>query len=113
LFSAAPGGLANASRPHSKLRARSPLPGELITGNPALVPASAPNRPPFTSVHSHAAGQKLSGWIFAVSGRERAGFWPGGRRMALRGSQGVRPRGVMVNKSGSADVKKPPGGGFL
>lgn len=35
--SAAPGGLANASRPHSKLRARSPLSEELSAGKAALV----------------------------------------------------------------------------
>jgi len=37
LFSAAPGGLANASRPHSKLRARSPLSDEFYAGNLPLV----------------------------------------------------------------------------
>jgi len=100
LFSAAPGGLANASRPHSKLRARSPLSRKLINGNPALVTTYTRNRPPFTFVHSHAAGQKLSGRIFAVSGRERAVFWPGGRSMALRASQGVRPRTLMLNPPG-------------
>ena len=94
---AAPGGLPNASRSHSKLRTRSPLSREFCAGNEHLVTTSALNPQPFTSVHSHAAGQKLSGRIFAVSGGKRVGFWPGGRRMALRGSQGVRARGVMVN----------------
>ena len=65
--------------------------------NAPLVPASARNRPPFTSVHTHAVAQNLSGRICAFLGRERAAFWPGGRRIALRASQGVRPRGVMVN----------------
>jgi len=51
---AAPGGLANASLPHSKLRARSPLLGEFIAGNPPLVPASTRNSPLFTCVNSHA-----------------------------------------------------------
>lgn len=64
--------------------------------NAPLVPASARNSPPFTSVHTHAAAQKLSGRIFAVSGRERAGFWPGRRRNALRAAQTVRQRDVMV-----------------
>ena len=97
---AAPGGLANASRSHSKLRARSPLPGELITGNPALVPASVRNRPPFTLVHSHADAQKSSGAFFRVMDRERCRKRPSGRRIALRASQGVRPRDVMVNITG-------------
>lgn len=60
---------------------------------------SVRNRPLFTCVHSHAAGQKLSGRIFAVPGRERAGFWPGGRRNALRASQAVRPSTVMLKQS--------------
>jgi len=55
---AAPGGLANASRPHSKLRGRSPLLGEFIAGNRALVPASARNSPLLTFMHSHAAASK-------------------------------------------------------
>nr|URQ56326.1 Hypothetical protein [Raoultella ornithinolytica] len=68
---AAPGGLANASRPHSKLCTRSPLSGELITGNPPLVTASARNPRPFTRVHSHAAAPKSSGAFFHDTGRER------------------------------------------
>jgi hypothetical protein len=55
---AAPAGLANASRPHSKLRARSPLLGEFIAGNPTLVPASARNSPLLTFMHSHATASK-------------------------------------------------------
>jgi len=51
---AAPAGLANASRPHSKLRARSSLSGELSAGNPRLVPTSVRNPPPFTFVHAYA-----------------------------------------------------------
>lgn len=98
-ISAAPGGLANASRSHSKLRARSPLSGELITGNPALVPASARTRPPLISVHSHAAAPESSGAFFRVWDRERCRKRPLGRRIALRASQGVRPRDVMVNSS--------------
>jgi len=100
MFSAMPDGLANASRPHSKLRARSPLPGELITGNPALVPASARNPPPFTSVHSHAAAQKSSGAFFHDMDRERCRKRPGRGRNALRASARVRSRDVMVNPSG-------------
>ena len=64
VFSAMPDGLANASRPHSKLRTRSPLCGEFIAGNPSLVPASVRNRLPFTSVHSHADALKSSGAFF-------------------------------------------------
>lgn len=94
---AAPGGLANASRPHSKLRARSPLSEELSAGKPGLVTTSARNPPSFTPVHSHAVAQKLSGRISAVSGRERAVFWPSGLRNALRASQGVRARTFMLN----------------
>ncbi|CAH3953847.1 hypothetical protein AI2614V1_5979 (plasmid) [Klebsiella oxytoca] len=97
---AAPGGLANASRPHSKLCTRSPLSGELITGNPPLVTASARNPRPFTFVHSHAAAQKSSGAFFRVMARERCRKRPARVRNALRGSQGVRPRDVMVNSSG-------------
>ncbi len=97
---AAPGGLANASRPHSKLCTRSPLSGELITGNPPLVTASARNPRPFTFVHSHAAAQKSSGAFFRVMARERCRKRPARVRNALRGSQGVRPRNVMVNSSG-------------
>ena len=94
---AAPGGLANASRPHSKLCTRSPLSGELITGNPRLVTTYDRNSPPLTSVHSHATAQKSSGAIFRDLGRERCRKRPSGRRIALRASQGVRARGVMVN----------------
>jgi hypothetical protein len=97
---AAPGGLANASRPHSKLCTRSPLSGELITGNPPLVTASARNPRPFTFVHSHAAAQKSSGAFFRVMARERCRKRPARVRNALMGSQGVRPRDVMVNSSG-------------
>jgi len=77
-LSAAPDGLSNASRPHSKLRARSPLSGELITGNAALVPASARNRRPFTFVHSHASAQKSSGAFFRVRAGKGATFGPEG-----------------------------------
>lgn len=94
---AAPGGLANASRPHSKLCTRSPLSGELITGNPRLVTTYDRNSPPLTSVHSHATAQKSSGAIFRDLDRERCRKRPSGRRIALRASQGVRARGVMVN----------------
>nr|QOY57510.1 hypothetical protein [uncultured bacterium] len=71
----------------------------VTSGNPSLVTTSVRNRPPFTLVHNHAAAQNLSGRLFAVSGRQSAAFWPGGRRNALRGSQGVRPRDVMFNKA--------------
>lgn len=93
------GSLLNASRPHSKLRARSPLSEKLITGNAALVPASARNCPPFIRVHSHARAPESSGPFFHDMDRERCRKRPSGRRMALRASQGVRPRDVMVNKS--------------
>ena len=95
---AAPGGLANASRSHSKLRARSPLSEMTVScENAALVPASARNRLPFTCVHSHAAAQKSSGAFFRDMGRERCRKRPARGRIALRGSQGVRARDVMVN----------------
>jgi len=104
---AAPGGLGNASRPHSKLRARSPLSGEFITENPPLVPASARNRPPFTFVHSHADVHKLSGAFFHDTDRERCRKRPGRGRNALRGFQVVRPRDVMVNLSDMWIQKSP------
>lgn len=94
---AAPGGLANASRSHSKLRAREALSGKFFAGNPPLVPASARNRPPFIRVHSHAAAQKSSRVFFRVCGRERCRKRPARVRIALRASQGVRARDVMVN----------------
>jgi len=37
---------------------------EFYAGNPPLVPASARNQAPFTSVHSHADAQKSSGTFF-------------------------------------------------
>lgn len=94
---AAPGGLPNASRSHSKLRDREALSGELITRNSPLVTTSARNCPSLTSVHSHAGAQKSSGAFFRVMDRERCRKRPSGRRIALRASQGVRPRDVMVN----------------
>jgi len=96
---AAPAGLANASRPHSKLRARSPLSDEFCAGNPRLVPASVRNHLPFTLVHSHAAAPESSGAFFHDLDRERCRKRPSGRRNALRGSQAVRARDVMVNMS--------------
>ncbi|EEV6403886.1 hypothetical protein E8C82_23235 [Escherichia coli] len=63
--------LLNASRSHSKLCTRSPLSGELCAGKQAFMPASTPNRPPFTCVHSHAAAQKSSGAFFHDMDRER------------------------------------------
>lgn len=107
-ISAAPDGLANASRPHSKLRPRSPLsvgfsePFDPFAGFERLKSQSC------TCVHSHAAGQKSSGAFFRVMGGERCRKSAEGRRNALRASAGVRPRDVMFNKSGSADAKKPP-----
>lgn len=94
---AAPDGLANASRPHSKLRARSPLSDEFCAGNLPLVTTFARNRAPFTSVHSHAGAPKTSGAFFRDMAGERCRKRPSGRRMALRASQGVRARDVMVN----------------
>lgn len=96
---AAPGGLANASRPHSKLCTREALSGELITGNPPLVTASARNPRPFTRVHSHAAASKSSGAFFHDTGRERCPKRPGCGRNALRAFLGVRARDVMVNRT--------------
>lgn len=85
---AVPAGLANASRSHSKLRARSPLQGKLITRNPALVPASARNYPPCTIVHTHAGAQKSSGAFFHDTDRERCRKRPGRARNALRALRG-------------------------
>lgn len=96
---AAPAGLANASRSHSKLRARSPLQGKLITRNPALVPASARNYPPCTIVHTHAGAQKSSGAFFHDTDKERCRKRPGRGRNALRASARVRSRDVMFNLS--------------
>ena len=96
---AAPSGLANASRPHSKLRARSPLSDEFCAGNPRLVTTYARNSPSFTPVHSHAAALKSSGAFFRVMDGERCRKRPARGRNALRASQGVRQRGVMVNKN--------------
>jgi len=76
LFSAAPGGLANASRPHSKLRAREALSDEFCARNPPLVTTSARNRAPFTSVHSHAPAQKSSGRFFTIWTGKGAGNGP-------------------------------------
>jgi hypothetical protein len=96
-ISTAPGGLANASRPHSKLRTRSPLSDEFCAGNMALVTTSARNIPLLTFMHSHAVAQKSSRMFSRVLDRERRRKWPSGARNALRVSQGVRPRGVMFN----------------
>lgn len=75
--------------------------------NAALVPASARNRPSFTSVHSHAPAPKSSGAFFMGMGRERCRKRPSGRRNALRASEEVRARDVMVNRnSGSITPKK-------
>lgn len=94
---AAPAGLANASRPHSKLRTRSPLSAEFGAGNSLLVTTYARNHPPFTRVHSHADVQKSSGAFFRVLDRERCRKRPARVRIALRASQEVRARDVMVN----------------
>lgn len=105
-LSAAPAGLSNASRSHSKLRARSPLSDEFCAGNPALVPASARNRPPFTRVHSHADAQKSSGAFFHDMDRERCRKRRGRARNALRGSHGVRSSTVMLKAGCRADTEK-------
>ena len=60
----------------------------------ALMPR---NEPPFTCVHSHAGAQKSSGVFFSDTDGEWCRKWPSGRRNALRGSQGVRPRTLMLN----------------
>ena len=97
-LSAAPDSLSNASRPHSKLRARSPLSEMTVScENAALVPASARNRPPFTCVHSHAAAPESSGAFFHDMDRERCRKRPAHGRNALRASQGVRASTFMVN----------------
>ncbi|UUO81268.1 hypothetical protein DR190_29840 (plasmid) [Klebsiella pneumoniae] len=94
------GSLLNASRPHSELRVRSPLSEMTVSRkNAALVPASVRNRPPFTRVHSHAAAQNSSGAFFKGLDRERCRKRPGRARIALRASQKVRARDVMVNRT--------------
>jgi len=99
--SAAPAGLANASRPHSKLRARSPLPEMTVSlKNAPLVATYGRNRPPFTRVHSHAGAQKSSGPFFHDTDRERCRKRPSGRRIALRAPAGVRSSSVMLKASG-------------
>lgn len=70
--------------------------------NSPLVPAFVRNRPPFTSVHSHAGAQKSSGAFFHDMDRERCRKRRGRGRNALRASQGVRARDVMVNIAGIA-----------
>ncbi len=65
------------------------------------------------SVHSHAAAQKSSGAFFRGLGRERCRKRPACVRIALRASQAVQTRDVMFNPNCSADMKKPPGGGFF
>lgn len=72
--------------------------GGFCAGNPRLMPTYARNRASFISVHSHAVAQKLSGRIFVVSGRERAGFWRETCRNALRAPAAVRRTDVMVNR---------------
>ncbi|WP_219607180.1 hypothetical protein, partial [Pectobacterium aroidearum] len=87
------------------------LPTDFATStaeNPPLGPAFSQNCLPFTSVHSHAGAQKSSGAFFRVVGRERCRKRPSCRRIALRTSQGVRPRDVMVNAAGSIDIKNLP-----
>lgn len=61
------------------------------------MPASALNRLLFTRMHSHAGAQKSSGALFRDLERERCRKRPGRVRIALRASQGVRARDVMVN----------------
>lgn len=107
---ASPGSLLNASRPHSKLCTRSPLSGELIIGNPPLVPASARNRLLFTCMNSHAGAPKSSGAFFHDMDRERCRKRRGRDRNALRASAGVRPRDVMVNSVVRQIQKRPPVG---
>lgn len=123
-FSAAPEGLANVSRWHSKLRHREtfpdfccimtvsgpvfkmpgtcqPVPGlpgrcvarrpDFFAENPALVPTSARNPPPFTLVHAYAGASESSGAFSGVPGGESCVFRAAGRRNALsaflRGAQ--------------------------
>ena len=75
--------------------------------NPRLVTTYARNRPPFTSVHSHAAAQKSSGAFFRVMVRERCRKRPARVRSALRGSAGVRARDVMVNSQFFSFLLRP------
>ncbi|EFN4498703.1 hypothetical protein FQF68_24595 [Escherichia coli] len=90
--------MANASRPHSKLRTRSPLSEMNVSReNAALVQAFVRNRVLFTVVHSHAGAQKSSGAFFRVYAGEICRKRPGRVRNALRAAQTVRPRDVMVN----------------
>ncbi len=65
--------------------------------NSPLVPAFVRNRPPFTSVHSHAGAQKSSGAFFHDMDRERCRKRPARGRNALRASAAVHARDVMVN----------------
>ena len=71
--------------------------------NSPLVPAFVRNRPPFTSVHSHAGAQKSSGAFFHDMDRERCRKRRGRGRNALRASQGVRARDVMFNRNQKND----------
>jgi hypothetical protein len=96
---AAPSGLANASRPHSKLCTRSPLFCGFCAGNPHPVTTSARNRQPFTFVHSHAAAQKSPGAFYWVLARERYPKRPARGRIALRRSGEGRERDVMFNST--------------
>ena len=48
-------------------------------------------------MHSHAVAPESSGAFFLDMGTERCVFQAGGRRNALRASQTVRTRDVMVN----------------
>jgi len=71
---------------------------EFYAANPPLVTTYMRNRPPFTIVHSHAAAPKSSDAFFHDMDEKEFRFWPGRARNALRASQGVRARDVMVNK---------------
>lgn len=98
---AAPAGLANASRPPSKLRTRSPLLRRVLRQKS---PLNANIRAKPRAIHFRACLCKCVKLIrvnFAVSGRERAGFWRETRRNALRAPAAVRRTDVMVNNFGS------------
>lgn len=110
LVRAAPRHPANASRSHSKLRARSPLFCGFCGGNRRPERFRQRNSVPCRFMHNHAGTQKSSGALLGVMDRERCRKRPARARIALRGSAGVRPRDVMVNPTVQQIQKRPPVG---
>lgn len=98
---AAPAGLANASRPPSKLRTRSPLLRRVLRQKS---PLNANIRAKPRAIHFRACLCKCVKLIrvnFAVSARERCRKRPARRMIALRAPAAVRRTDVMVNNFGS------------